>query len=80
MVLTMTEFGRTSVENGSRGTDHAHATTWFAMGGPVNGGQVYPHMAGNAEDSYPGKLEGLQAVRGRYLNHSVDFRDVMARR
>ena len=77
MVLTMTEFGRTSVENGSRGTDHAHATTWFAMGGPVTGGQVYPHMGGNAQDSYPGKTEGLQFVRGRYLNHSVDFRDVM---
>ena len=77
MVLTMTEFGRTSVENGSRGTDHAHATTWFAMGGPVAGGQVYPHVGGNAEDSYPGKTQGLQFVRGRYLNHSVDFRDVM---
>jgi uncharacterized protein (DUF1501 family) len=77
MVLTMSEFGRTSVENGSLGTDHAHATTWFAMGASVNGGQVYPHTGGNAEDSYPGKLEGLQAVRGRYLNHSVDFRDVM---
>lgn len=77
MVLTMTEFGRTSVENGSRGTDHAHATTWLAMGGPVVGRQVYPHIGGNAEDSYPGKTQGLRFVNGRYLNHSVDFRDVM---
>lgn len=77
MVLTMTEFGRTSVENGSFGTDHANATTWFAMGDPVTGGQVYPHVGGNAQDSYPGKTQGLQFVNGRYLNHSVDFRDVM---
>jgi uncharacterized protein (DUF1501 family) len=73
VVLTMSEFGRTSVENGSNGSDHAHATTWFALGGPVSGGQVYPHPGGSG---YP-PGGSLQQVRGRYLNHSVDFRDVM---
>jgi uncharacterized protein (DUF1501 family) len=77
VVLTMSEFGRTSVENGSVGTDHAHATTWLAMGGPVLGGQVYPHQGGNASALYPGALRGLRDVEGRYLNHSVDFRNVM---
>ncbi len=77
VVLTMSEFGRTSVENGSLGTDHAHATNWLAMGGPVLGGQVYPHQNGDAAALYPGALRSLQDVRGRYLDHSVDFRDVM---
>lgn len=77
VVLTMSEFGRTSVENGSFGTDHAHATTWLAMGGAVSGGQVYPHQGGDASALYPGTLRGLQDVRGRYLDHSLDFRDVM---
>lgn len=38
-VLTaMTEFGRTAMENGSFGTDHALGNCMFVMGGPVNGG------------------------------------------
>ena len=77
VVVTMSEFGRTSVENGSQGADHAHATTWLAMGGPILGGQIYPHLSGNAQALYPGALRGLRDVRGRYLDHSVDFRDVM---
>jgi uncharacterized protein (DUF1501 family) len=34
LVVTMTEFGRTSEENGSRGTDHAESGVMFAAGGP----------------------------------------------
>ena len=78
VVLSMTEFGRTSVENGSNGTDHAHATMWTCMGGPVNGGAIYPNGGGAARDMYPGFINGLQEVNGRDLNHSLDFRDVMA--
>jgi uncharacterized protein (DUF1501 family) len=66
MLLTMTEFGRTSQENGSRGTDHGHASSWFALGGGLTGG-VY----GN----WPG-LEETQRERGRYLAQSIDFRDI----
>ena len=32
LVMTVSEFGRTSFENGSFGTDHAHATCWFLVG------------------------------------------------
>lgn len=39
-VLFITEFGRTARENGSRGTDHGQGTTYFMVGGSVNGGQV----------------------------------------
>jgi uncharacterized protein (DUF1501 family) len=39
-VLLISEFGRTARENGSKGTDHGHATTYLMTGGSVNGGQV----------------------------------------
>ena len=68
LTVTMTEFGRTALQNASGGTDHGHAGAWFAIGGAVNGG-VY--------GAWPG-LETANLVRGRYLNHSIDFRDVMA--
>ena len=35
LVLTMSEFGRTARENGTRGTDHGHATAFFVLGGGV---------------------------------------------
>jgi uncharacterized protein (DUF1501 family) len=67
VVLTMTEFGRTAEENGSRGTDHGHAASWFVVGGGVNPGVfgAWPGLASN------------QLLYGRYLDHSVDYRDVM---
>ena len=66
MILTMTEFGRTAEENGSQGTDHGNAACWFAIGGGVRSG-VY--------GQWPG-LETAQLYKGRYLAHSVDFRDI----
>jgi len=66
-IVTMTEFGRSSAENGSMGTDHGHAAAWFVAGGAVRGG-VY--------GAWPG-LADAQLLRGRYLDHSIDFRDVM---
>lgn len=68
MILTMTEFGRTADENGSRGTDHGNASSWFALGGGVKGG-IY--------GQWPG-LELNQLYKGRYLAHSVDFRNIFA--
>jgi hypothetical protein len=38
--LVVSEFGRTARENGSRGTDHGRGSTYFLLGGSVNGGQV----------------------------------------
>ena len=70
LVLTMTEFGRTAKENGSRGTDHGHAATWFAMGQMVNGGIHF-----GTGQTWPG-LAQANLLNGRYLNHTVDFRDV----
>lgn len=38
VVIVGTEFGRTVLENGSRGTDHGHSSSWFAFGGPTSPG------------------------------------------
>jgi hypothetical protein len=38
VVVTMSEFGRTSAENASNGTDHAEASVMYVAGGGVNGG------------------------------------------
>jgi uncharacterized protein (DUF1501 family) len=38
IILAVSEFGRTSEENGSFGTDHAEASCVFCAGGAVNGG------------------------------------------
>ncbi len=40
VLLIISEFGRTTVENGSGGTDHGGAVPVFAIGGAVNGGIV----------------------------------------
>ncbi|MCH9698674.1 MAG: DUF1501 domain-containing protein [Gammaproteobacteria bacterium] len=67
IILSMTEFGRTCKENGSRGTDHGHASSWFMFGPNVNGG---------IHGTWPGLTEA-DMVRGRYLQHSVNYRDIM---
>lgn len=68
VVTTMSEFGRTACENGSRGTDHGHANVMFAMGGGVKGGKVL--------GKWPG-LEREQLYEGRDLAVTTDFRDVL---
>jgi uncharacterized protein (DUF1501 family) len=42
----MSEFGRTSKENGNCGTDHGHANRMFVLGGEVKGGKVYGKWPG----------------------------------
>jgi len=67
-VVTMSEFGRTAKENGTRGTDHGHANVMFVMGGGINGG---------IRGEWPG-LEQEQLYEGRDLNITTDFRDVLS--
>lgn len=74
VLVTMTEFGRTSYQNGSAGTDHASAISMFVAGGSVKGG-VY-----NARDTQSWTLDGgiLSTSNGRYLRYHTDFRAVFA--
>ena len=67
-VVTMSEFGRTARENGSRGTDHGHANVMFAFGGEIQGGKVYGDWPGLANE---------QLYENRDLNLTTDFRDVL---
>lgn len=50
VVVTLSEFGRTARENGSRGTDHGHANVMFVLGGSVRGGKVYGRWPGLAPE------------------------------
>jgi len=69
VIVTMSEFGRTARENGSRGTDHGHANVMFVLGGGVQGGKVY--------GKWPG-LDDSQLYEGRDLALTTDFRTVLA--
>jgi uncharacterized protein (DUF1501 family) len=68
--MTMSEFGRTSQENGNNGTDHGESTCQFIMGGPVRGG-VYNCDPATWDD---GDL--FSTPDGRYTAHRTDFRAV----
>lgn len=67
VILTMSEFGRTAKQNGTGGTDHGHATCFFAMGGDVAGGKVL--------GKWPG-LAAEQLNENRDLALTTDFRAV----
>ena len=65
IVVTMSEFGRTVRENGSRGTDHGHANVMFILGGAVRGGKVYGRWPGLAPEVL---------YEGRDLDLTTDYR------
>ncbi|HUS18675.1 MAG TPA: DUF1501 domain-containing protein [Terriglobales bacterium] len=69
VVVTMSEFGRTARENGTRGTDHGHANVMLVLGGPVKGGRVY--------GKWPG-LDDRHLYEGRDLELTTDFRTVLS--
>src|SRR5215204_3336728 len=69
VLLTMSEFGRTARENGSRGTDHGHGNAMLVLGNSVKGGKVYGDWKGLKDD---------QLNEGRDLAVTTDFRDVFA--
>ena len=69
VLITMSEFGRTARENGSRGTDHGHGNSMLILGNPVKGGKVYGDFRGLRSD---------MLYEGRDLDVTTDFRDVFA--
>jgi uncharacterized protein (DUF1501 family) len=67
VVLVITEFGRTTRMNGTRGTDHGTATIAFLLGGAVAGGRVRATWPGLG----PGKL-----FENRDLAPTADIRSL----
>ena len=90
LLMLMSEFGRTAYENGSRGTDHAHATSYFVAGSSntINGGVYLGHenlggAGGNPDFSAPitdwinyDPIADANMVNGRYMNHTIDYQNV----
>ncbi|MEO1658144.1 MAG: DUF1501 domain-containing protein, partial [Pseudomonadota bacterium] len=56
-------------ENGDGGTDHGHATTYFILGGKVNGGRIL--------GAWPG-LEDEDLVDGKFLRPTVHLWSILA--
>ncbi|MFV0389585.1 MAG: DUF1501 domain-containing protein [Pyrinomonadaceae bacterium] len=67
VVVTMSEFGRTARENGTRGTDHGHGNSMMIIGNGVNGG-IYGNWKGLRSD---------ELYQDRDLAVTTDFRDVL---
>jgi len=65
LLMTFSEFGRTVLENGRRGTDHGAAQPLFVAGGKVRGGLVGKHPA-------------LDDLEGNGQRSHTDFRRVYA--
>jgi uncharacterized protein (DUF1501 family) len=69
VVVVCSEFGRTSAENGTRGTDHGHGNAMWLLGNRVNGGRWHGQWSGLAQD---------HLHEGRDLPVHHDFRGVFA--
>ncbi len=72
VIVTLSEFGRTSKENGNQGTDHAEAGPMLVAGGKVKGG-VYQCDGASWKTGPQGVVFGASS---RYLSRSVDYRSV----
>lgn len=69
VIVVFSEFGRTVLENGSKGTDHGWGGVFFVMGGPVNGGKVY--------GEWPGLVAAATFAK-KYLEVTTDRFEVFA--
>lgn len=69
VVLVMSEFGRTAVENGTRGTDHGYGNAMWLIGNRINGGRWHGQWTGLARGN-------LNESRDLPAHH--DYRAVLA--
>ena len=69
VVMVMSEFGRTAVENGTRGTDHGYGNAIWLVGNHINGGKWHGQWTGLARGN-------LNEARDLPAHH--DYRAVLA--
>jgi hypothetical protein len=87
IVVTLSEFGRTTVENSDQGTDHAEAGVMFVAGGGVKGYQAGRSgvFGCSPNDTVPwvtGTVAGTSSMFGassRYLKRAYDYRSVLGK-
>jgi uncharacterized protein (DUF1501 family) len=88
VIVTLTEFGRTTIENADQGTDHAEAGVMLVSGGGIRG-----FVPGTPPSRYgvfncgptgsdpvawnPGAGGAMFGVNGRYLSRATDYRQVL---
>jgi uncharacterized protein (DUF1501 family) len=84
VIVTLTEFGRTTIENADLGTDHAEAGVMFVAGGGVKGydaglarSGIYNCSPSDPIPWVPGGSGSMFGVNGRYLRRTTDFRQVL---
>jgi uncharacterized protein (DUF1501 family) len=84
VVVTLTEFGRTTAQNSNSGTDHAEAGLMWIAGGGVKGlgkaGRASGVIGCGPSDPIPwttGPAGVMFGVQGRYLRRAVDYRSVL---
>jgi uncharacterized protein (DUF1501 family) len=90
VIVTLSEFGRTTIENSDNGTDHAEASVMYVAGGGIKGlrtdatGKVTHSGVFNCGPSDPvpwqtGMTGSMFQSTGRYLQRATDFRSVMGK-
>ena len=69
VIVVMSEFGRTALENGTRGTDHGWGNAMWLLGNRINGGKWHGQWTGLAKGN-------LNEARDLPAHH--DYRAVLA--
>ncbi|HRI13454.1 MAG TPA: DUF1501 domain-containing protein [Verrucomicrobiota bacterium] len=91
-VVTLSEFGRTTIENSDAGTDHAEASVMFVAGGNIKGYEpgtlggvkrtgVF-NCGGDGDRVLPwatGPTGSLFRAGDRYLQRNTDYRSVLGK-
>jgi len=90
VVVTLSEFGRTTRENNDNGTDHAEANVMWVAGGAVKGrgkpgntlGSGVFNCGPSGSDAIPwvtgtGAGSAMFGVSGSYLKRTTDYRSVL---
>lgn len=85
VVITLSEFGRTTDQNSDAGTDHAEAGVMFVAGGGVKGynkGNPSGLFGASPSDKIPwvpGPTGSMYQASSRYLKRAVDYRSVLGK-
>jgi uncharacterized protein (DUF1501 family) len=69
IILTLTEFGRTVLENGTQGTEHGYGTAGLLAGGAISKSRVISNWPGLAKN---------EQFEQRDLMSTIDYRSVCA--